>query len=222
MIKSIIFDFDGVITTSEGIGKKILMRVLKEENLLDKITFDENRKITNNGKQFRPGTSIHDILKIVFPDKGDYLFDKWYEKFDKKFLEDTQLLSGVYDTINLFHKKELKLFIVSTKYKSLIVKALKHFKLDNCFEFIIGRETIEPPKPNITPFNFLKEKFGINEKETLYVGDTHTDELFAQNCNLKFIFFESNVEKSIANNYHKKITKFSELIGIVDELNLEN
>lgn len=222
MIKSIIFDFDGVIVASEGLGRKTVLEVLKEENLLEKMVFDENGKITNNGKQIRPGTSIHDVLNIVFPKKGDYLFEKWYEKFDKDYLNNVNLLNGAKETINSLNQKGIKLFVVSTKYKSLIVKALNHFEIDHYFDFVVGRETIDPPKPSNAPFKLLKEKFKIEEENTIYIGDTHTDELFAQNCNIKFIFFESNVEKSVVSNYYKKITNFTEIEKIVSKLNKFN
>jgi HAD superfamily hydrolase (TIGR01549 family) len=219
MIKSIIFDFDGVLSASEGIGRKIIFKVLKNENLYDKIIFDDNQKITNNGKPIKPGTSIHDILKLIFPEKGDYLFEKWYEEFDNNFLDHIKLLDGVEDSINYFYDEGYDLYIVSTKYKSLIVKALKHFKLEDKFKFVVGREVVNNPKPNPEPFNFLKEKFDLKKETSIYVGDTITDQLFAENCGLKFIYFESNIEKSIVTNYYKKITNFSELVEIINKLN---
>ncbi len=220
MIKNIIFDFDGVLTNSEGLGRKVLAELIKNENLSGEVEIDKSTgRLLYNGKQITPGTNMHDIFKLIFPDKSEEYFSKWYNLFEKEYHNQVVTIENVEKTVPLLFNKKINLFIVSTKYASLIKIGLDKFDLTKYFKFVIGRETVDPPKPSSAPFDFLADKFKIKKEDTIYVGDTITDEKFAINTDLKFIYFASGVEDSIVKNYYKKITNFSEIMKIVENEN---
>ena len=89
-------------------------------------------------------------------------------------------------TINFIKSLEQEIYIISNNHSQTIVDILsKEGLIDNCKK-IIGIDNVTFSKPNNEAFKKIKPY--INLGSSLYIGDKETDQQFAKECNLDFIY----------------------------------
>jgi len=204
MIKAIIFDFDGTLMHTCGLGHKILKRILKKKNI--QFNKSEWEKL--------PYLNMREQLKIVFPLSAESLFIEWDKEYTLEFPKKVIPYKGVLEILSLLNNKKIKLFIFSTKYSKHINKALSKFSVTSYFSEIIGKDYSGPAKPNPYAIQMLKKKYFLKNKEILLVGDSKLDLESANKAKVKFIqiIHNKNKEKIINKNqiiyYMKDLVKF--------------
>lgn len=116
------------------------------------------------------------------------------EKFKKYFVERADQVMAdktfIFDKVDILFKKikrnNMKIGIVSTKFRYRIEDVLVREKLIDYVDTIIGGEDVKQHKPN--PEGLLKALQILNLKriETLYLGDSLTDAKTAENVEIPF------------------------------------
>ena len=89
-------------------------------------------------------------------------------------------------TINYIKSLEQEIYIISNNHSQTIVDILSQEDLMDRCKKIIGIDNVTFSKPNNEPFEQIKPY--INLGSSLYIGDKETDQQFAQECNLDFIY----------------------------------
>ncbi len=201
MNKFLIFDLDGVLIDSKKNMEFSWSKV--NRSLKYEIKFENYFK--NIGKPFE------EILKLLGVKKDISKAKKIFRDNSIKKFNLIKSYPYVKFTLEKLRKKGYKLGLITSKESSRTYKLLKKFKFD--FKYvqcpIIGKKG----KPYPYLLNKMIKKSGNKKKDTFYIGDTHTDYLFAKNSNINFIFckygYGSLKIKSVI-----KIKKIKELLSI--------
>jgi HAD superfamily hydrolase (TIGR01549 family) len=175
MIKAIIFDSDNTIFYSQELGLKILKKICEKNNL--ELDVEKYYSLT--------GMSRKDKIKKLFGDKPE-IHENWMKTYEEEYKKNVIALPNAIETLKELKKRNLKLFIFSTKYSFLINQALEKFGVNDIFLEIIGGEAV-PKKPSPEKINELLEKYGLKKEEVFLVGDSKVDEKAAQNIGIDLI-----------------------------------
>jgi HAD superfamily hydrolase (TIGR01549 family) len=95
--------------------------------------------------------------------------------------------------------KEIKLAIFSLNTRKTIINSLTLAKINNKFDYIIGREDIRKWKPNPDGLLRIRDHYGIKKNEMIYFGDLQKDLKTGKNAGI-----ESYLIDEIINLVHKK------------------
>ena len=200
--KLIIFDLDGVLINSKenmrlawnGVNKKFKTQV-SFQKYFDNI-----------------GMPFIKILKKVGINKN---FEEIKNLYSKISIENSNKIIFYKDV-----EKVLK-YLISQRYKIGIVTSkdkkrtnLFLSKLNIKFDCIVCPQKRLKGKPYPDQLKFLLNKLKIDEKYSVYIGDTITDSKAAKSCNIDFIFasYGYGISKS---KKMKRITSLKKLIDIL-------
>jgi HAD superfamily hydrolase (TIGR01509 family) len=151
MIKTVIFDMDGVLVNSEPLHHEVSLVQFKELNievtneLFATFTGNSNKMIYQKIKdRFQLDHEIEDLIAAK-----NRLF---IEAFDKK--EDLHLMPGVKDLIVNLYDNGMQLVVASSSEMEIIDKVFERFDLNQYFAHKVSGNDFPESKPN--PAIFLK------------------------------------------------------------------
>ena len=151
MIKTVIFDMDGVIVDTEPVHHYAYVQHFKQLKI--DVSPAMYASFTGNSTK-----NIYERLKNIFNLQQDIqtlveakrsFFD---EAFDSK--EDLYLLDGVEELINDLYANGMQLVLASSSANVTINKIFKRFNLDQYFSYKVSGEDFPESKPH--PAIFLK------------------------------------------------------------------
>ena len=154
MIKTVIFDMDGVIVDTEPVHHYAYVQHFKELNI--EVSPAMYASFTGNSTK-----NIYERLKTIFnlEQVVNELVERKRSLFDAAFnsKEDLYLLDGVEELIIELYNNGMQLVLASSSANVTINKIFKRFKLDNYFSFKVSGEDFPKSKPH--PAIFLKAAF---------------------------------------------------------------
>ncbi|MBQ3511934.1 MAG: HAD-IA family hydrolase [Bacilli bacterium] len=180
MIKNFIFDVDRTLVDSyipeiETL-KEALSIVTKEKynneimNKLTVLTTDEFFRKLGIDKN-------SDTMKQINYHWGRLL----KEKMPKLFL-------GIKELIQKLKEQGYFLGIATSRTKEELEELDELIKYINLFDVVITSDLINEPKPSPESINIIIDKYNLNKEETIYIGDSPSDQKAANNANVKFGF----------------------------------
>ena len=176
MIKAIFFDQDNtLVNTREVAGeayREAISWVAAQKKIEAQKLFEEWRGIldtlkkSNNPEERQFYFSLSKIVK-----EADLVEDA-VEIQKKKLGEVIQLNAGVKD---FFEKKTegVKYILMTEDFDDQIEIKMGKFGLKDKFDLIVGSDLVRLMKPNIKFLQIAWEKFGLDPKECLYIGDSY-------------------------------------------------
>lgn len=212
-IKVVLFDFDGTLvdsieaaraTTSEVIAT-VGVAELSLAELLYAMRFD-----TYNRMSHHTGITEFDVLTRLS------------RSFYDRLIEHPELVEPREDAIRVCRDladRGIKLAIVSNNRSDMIERVLSYHTrtwpdLADLFPLIIGEDTVTPPKPDPKGLRLAMEHFGVDETQTVYVGDGPSDAIAAGRAGIRAIGVGWAHEK-----YGLEMPKeFEESIDTIDDL----
>lgn len=177
-IHSVVFDLDGTLVKSHNNIYKTMTAALDELKIQYSVPPDEF--LETIGLHFadifsRFGISVPDFEKFIAVYKSLYF----------EFINESELYPGVREAIDLLKEKEIKISLLTTKMQDQAEKILSHFKLENNFNYIMGRRAGIAHKPSAEPLLKICGDLGISPANTLMVGDSEMDVQCGKNAGTK-------------------------------------
>ena len=165
MIRSIIFDFDGVLVDSEILVARAFSRYLIESG------YDFNQK---EFSKFA-GRKTFEVIS--------HLSDKFSIKDEEKFYDDimkiasyiySKELTTVKGAFEYVKNSKRKLFIGSNSFKSRILEGLKKVKLNKFFEEnqVFSFDMVQKPKPFPDIYLKVVNQNNLKKEETVIIEDS--------------------------------------------------
>lgn len=171
MIKTVIFDMDGVIVDTEPVHKYAYFKHFEElgidvtEELYATFTGNSTRNVFQKIKdKFNLENEVEDLIL-----RKRSLFN---DAFDTK--PDLELISGVYDLIEDLHANNVELILASSASKGTIERVFNRFKLNEFFTHKVSGEDFPKSKPDPTIFVHAAS-LSIHPKENCIVIEDSTN-----------------------------------------------
>ena len=171
MIKTVIFDMDGVIVDTEPVHKYAYNQHFNElgidvsEEMYATFTGNSTRNVFQKLKaHFDLAHEVEDLIL-----RKRFLFN---EAFDTK--PDLELIEGVFDLIKDLHEKGIQLILASSASNSTINRVFNRFDLDQYFSHKVSGEDFPKSKPD--PAIFLHAaSLSVAPKENCVVIEDSTN-----------------------------------------------
>lgn len=213
MIKTIIFDMDGVIVDTEPVHKYAYYQHFSELNI--EVSEAMYASFTGNSTRnvFQKIKSHfgleHEVEDLIL--RKRHLFN---EAFDTK--PDLELIEGVLDLIQKLYARGYQLILASSASKSTINRVFTRFDLDQYFSCKISGEDFPKSKPD--PAIFLHAaSLGVGEKSNCVVIEDSTNGVeAAKSAEIYCIGYNS------VNSKHQDLAKADRIIEYFSEIDVEN
>jgi mannitol-1-/sugar-/sorbitol-6-/2-deoxyglucose-6-phosphatase len=144
MIKSVIFDMDGLLLDSEFFWQKM------EIELISKVGINITPEMQKSTIGFRSDEMImywYNFQPWESPD-----FKKMEDEYENSvlnfYINESELMDGAMYIIEFFKRKKLKIGLASSSTTNLINTFLNKFNLDSMFDVIYSAEFEEHGKPH--------------------------------------------------------------------------
>jgi phosphoglycolate phosphatase len=127
------------------------------------------------------------------PDRCAEFYRLFVQRAEEVMADLTDLYESVPATIEELRGQNLKLAIVSTKYRRRIHQVLEREALLHGFEFVIGGEDVEQHKPHPQGLFEAMGRLECSASSVLYVGDSVVDAELAKRAGVPFVIVLSGV-----------------------------
>ncbi|MEM7617940.1 MAG: HAD family hydrolase [Pseudomonadota bacterium] len=205
--KAVIFDWDGTIVDTCGL-------ILDAHNHVRK-HFDKPLW-TMEDFLGRASESAREYYPKVYGDRAEEAQEVLYDYVEAHHLNYLEPMADSENLLNEIKQLGLPMAIVSNKRHKTLGIEIEHVGYQDYFDFVIGAGVAKRDKPSADPILDAMAALNHNLKpeEVLYVGDTETDLLAAQNAKLPVVFIQSDaprpdlIEKYAPNYNYLSISEF--------------
>ncbi len=206
----IIFDMDGTLIDSGNVITNTINYVRNNiglESIPKNEMLDHLNNPDINASEFFYGTS-------AFTDKQTKLFGEYY---DKNCISDIVLYDGIKEMLKSIDNHFI-LTIATNASVEFANKMLNHLGIDNHFDMVIGANNVPKPKPHPDMLLKILEKFNIENKFSILVGDSHKDKRAANTANIDCLLVNWGFTKHLSNESITTTNELQELLLNLSEL----
>ncbi|MEG0265502.1 MAG: HAD family phosphatase [Erysipelotrichaceae bacterium] len=169
MLKSVIFDFDGVVIDTEIIyleSVKEYLSTLGIQTTIQDIQYIVGMKMDAITKDLKKQFNLinYSLDELILGQRK--VFNQKMES------NEITLMTGLLNFLNELRSRNIKCILASSSSRIYLCQLLSRFKIDEYFDRIISGEEVKKSKPN--PDIFLKaiEESGIEKKDTIIIEDS--------------------------------------------------
>jgi HAD superfamily hydrolase (TIGR01549 family) len=166
------------------------------------------------------GKFLEDIFKKVIKKYGlDKIRKDYVKLYRKYFTYKIRTFPGVLQVLKDLKKRKIKMVILSNKLFYFIKKSCQYVGIYKFFNEIIGRGDLIKDKPDPYPINYISQKYKINKKNILLVGDSQYDAECAARAKIDFFYLNygygnKNKTKKFKPTYSK--VKIFDLLKVIN------
>jgi len=171
-LRAIIFDLDGTLVDSAEDLRAALNRLLGGLGLRP-IAANEIKGMIGDG-----------VLKLVEralvaahgdPQQKDALLPRFLEIYQANSANLTRCYPAVPETLDVLHRNEFRLAVVTNKPVFAANKILKALSLAEFFPVVVGGDSAQQRKPHPAPLLEAARRLGVDVSQSLMVGDNIHD-----------------------------------------------
>ena len=179
------FDLDGTLLDTLG-GLTQSLNAARRMNNLSEQTEEQVRSYIGNGKvklierslTADPGNFSEELKLKLLKDNVNY--------YNSHYLERTRPYNGITEVLTRLKSDGMLLAVVSNKDDEPAQKLMEHF-FPGMFDYVSGAKDGVERKPSYEPVERCLFYLGIDNGDTVYIGDSDTDILTAQNSGMDCI-----------------------------------
>ena len=180
--------YNALFLDTDGTLLDTLQDILNAVNFaLKGCGYDKQYSYEEGKKLIGCGAYVLAQRAISFAHPSEEKYKKFEELFFKKYLElqdeTTKPFDGLTELL-LSIKDHYKLFIISNKPQFLLDDIIKKTFPEGLFIEACGHKIENPEKPDPILINYLVDKYHLNKKECLFIGESITDIQTAINGNV--------------------------------------
>lgn len=179
------FDLDGTLLNTLG-GLTRSLNAARRMNNLSLQTEEQVKTFINNGV-------VKMIERSLAADPGDYsdalkqrLLKDYKAYYNSHVLEDVRPYNGIFEALIRLKADGMLLACITNKDDEPAQKLIKHFFPD-VFDYVKGSVEGVERKPSPEPIDKCLYSLGIENSDTVYVGDSETDIITAINSDMDSI-----------------------------------
>jgi HAD superfamily hydrolase (TIGR01549 family) len=164
MIKALIFDFDGVLVSSEGPRFRAIQELLAAHGI----------KVPDNLQSQTPGRTTQSILEQVLPHTPE-LVATLLQQFRADYVKNiTKFVEPITFTVDFIrdYKGHLPIAIASMASLEAIERLTKHFGIFEKITLIITRDEVIQHKPHPEIYLKTAEKLRVDPEDCMVFEDT--------------------------------------------------
>jgi HAD superfamily hydrolase (TIGR01509 family) len=212
MIKTVIFDMDGVIVDTEPVHHYAYNEHFKQLNI--EITPEIYASFTGNStknifEKLKERFNLEEDVQTLVETKRNLFNDA----FDKK--EDLYLLDGVEDLIKELYQNGMQLVLASSSAKVTINRIFNRFDLHQYFTHIVSGEDFPKSKPHPAIFEHAAFLSETPRENCIVIEDSTNGILAAKSAGIYCIGYDS------VNSKMQDYSKADEVISHFSELSFE-
>ncbi len=209
--KAVIFDWDGTIVDTCGL-------ILDAHNHVR--TYFDKALWTMDDFLGSASESAREYYPKIYGDQSDRAQEVLYEYVEANHLNYLETMKESKELLDFIQQSGLPMAVVSNKRHKTLLKEIEHVKYQDYFDYVIGAGVAKRDKPSPDPLLEAIKSLNrdLKPEDILYVGDTETDLLTAQNTNTAFVFIQSEasrpdlIEKYAPNYNYLSISEFFDAI----------
>ncbi len=201
-VNHISFDLDATLIDSYSVMHKAWSETMFDLGLA--VGFDEYKRYI--------GLPFSKIMEKLGLERIESEIKVLYFKKTKNYADQINEVQGAHEVLEWCKKNKITTSIITSKPRANSKAIISKKKLN--VDYVITEDDLKNGKPFPEPGLKVLEKFNINAKNMLYVGDTIFDLQFAQNLGAHFIHFTNKGKNSLPKNLVNNINSISNLIEI--------
>lgn len=162
--EAVIFDWDGTLTSSEALINHAF------QNTLSYMNADHLKN------QLGSAISARDFFQLHFGENAEKASTYFYQQVTGNHINELSVIDGADTLLDLLHKSQIPMFILSNKRGDLLRKEIEHLGWTPYFQKIVGSTDgpADKPAPESVDFLFSGTPFH-GHRNIWFVGDTIVD-----------------------------------------------
>lgn len=175
-ITTLLFDFDGTLLDTNELIIQTFQHVLGNHypgkyERIDILPF--------------LGPTLHESFGSIDAEKTEQLIEE-YRLWNKSMHDElSSEFDGVSETMKLLKAVGMKMAIVSTKRKEMVMLGLELLDVEGVFDEVIARDDVTNTKPDPEPILLALKRLGVTADEALMIGDNYHDIEGGQNAGVR-------------------------------------
>ncbi|MET0960411.1 MAG: HAD family hydrolase [Psychrobacillus psychrotolerans] len=167
MMRAVIFDFDGTLANTLPICFYAFQSVFKK--------FD-NKDLSSDGIKDMFGPSETGIIRNNLSNANkEEAIEYYYETYSEHHNRLVETNLEILELLNYLKKLDIKIGIFTGKAKRSLDVSLKELNMDELFDVIITGDDVINPKPDSEGLIKALSILGVNNADTIYIGDSDAD-----------------------------------------------
>jgi len=186
MIRSVIFDMDGVIVESEPMHVEAEKQILLKHGI--RITSEELRNYTGTTAEYE----FNDLIrKYKLNTTAETLFNEKEEILFKLLEERTEPTKGVIELVRSLKQQGFKLGVATSGHRKLAHYYLKKLGLESFFDTVVCAEDITRSKPDPEIFLKAAQRLGVQPSECIVIEDAKFGVEAAKKAGMKCVGYRN-------------------------------
>ncbi|MBU1144450.1 MAG: HAD-IA family hydrolase [Firmicutes bacterium] len=214
-IDTLLFDLDGTLIDSNDLIIETFRLTL--QTYLPKRVFSKEELIA------LVGPPLFETFQMISKDQfiiqnAIETYRQIYTDLEFKYID---IYPSVLFMLEYFKKKGFHIGIVTTKFRVSALPSLKHFKIDEWIDVLIGLDDVTHHKPH--PESIYKALSCFNHQEAIMIGDSSSDILAGFNAGILTCGLDWSIKREELLALHPNfwIKNYIDLILLVEEYNKE-